>query len=117
MTTIPVLDWIIVRIERQVNPTTGLVLRVPSDAGLREVTVHAVGPGRPSEYSGTTIEYRRSGFDHSVSPVSPGQRILIPSGAGAGMEQEEGDVKYRWVRPHDVLGIVPDAAGERKVAA
>ena len=124
----PVLDQIVVTLTEE-ELASGLHLPVPMEpTGPKYAKVIAVGPGRPSEYSGTMISYGRraasvrfgdgvgyidsDGLGHGevqyeavYQLVAVGQTILIHGGAGTPVKRN--GVEYRFILPRDVLAVAP----------
>lgn len=91
----PVLDWIVIEHQpAEAETASGLVVHTPIGGPVRAL-VHAVGPGRASEYSGTMLP---------APPCSVGETVLVP--AGAGIEVRHGGVVLRFIRPGDLLAVV-----------
>lgn len=93
----PIDDQIVVAFTEEVT-SNGVILPVPRDpTGPKYAKVAAVGPGRPSEYTGTLI------------PMPPGvvvgATVLMHGGAGTKVKRE--GVEYRFIRRGDIMAIAP----------
>lgn len=90
----PTLDWIVVDMAGDLKTASGILLVQDADPySPRAATVVAVGPGRSTEY-GATIR----------PDVKEGDTVLVQ--ASVGVKHKVAGHEYRFVRGHDVLGIV-----------
>src|SRR6185436_16624554 len=92
MDLIPVYDHIV--IERVEQPGKIVLITEAAQVGPRYAKVLAVGPGRPSEYSGTMMP---------PPPCQVGDVILYHGGAGTMVEHQ--GKKLWFIFPRDVLAV------------
>jgi len=89
----PVYDQII--IERIEDTDRPIYMPNPDRTGPKFATVLAVGPGRPSEYSGTMLP---------PPPCQVGDTILFHGGAGTMVRHEGKDLWF--IFPRDMMAVV-----------
>ena len=110
---IPVLDQIVVTLVEEKLASGLHLVTDTAPTGPKYARVVAVGPGRPSEYSGGAIMYPAPDLPEMPSlplrprpnVAHPGQTILFHGGAGTKVTRN--GVEYRFIRPADVLAVAP----------
>lgn len=90
----PVADYIFVK-KTEAKNAAGLFLAAPADpAAPRYAEVLAIGPGRPSDYTGTVIP---------MPDIKVGNLVLMHGGAGIRVTVEGEDVYAIFAR--DIIAV------------
>ena len=104
----PVLDYIVLKPYTPEISATGQI-HLPHGNPLlnaKLADVLAVGPGRPSEWTGSTITYPLADGSTAFSPVKVGDRVQYH--AGAGTKASHDGEETLWILPRDIMGIVTE---------
>lgn len=96
LSTQPLSDYLFVR-KTEAKNSAGLFLAAPADpAAPRYAEVLSIGPGRPSDYTGTPIP---------MPDIKVGDLVLMHGGGGIRVALEGADVFA--IQPRDLIAVQP----------